>query len=322
MVSPDNTKVNYIPDDGDSSLEESSTISPVQSVNQPTKDFKKILGKDGKKSKESEELSRRKSPVKLFTEGEDKVDVMEMTAVSKDDEENASQMAAISLFDLSKKEHSKIKEGSSLEKDVAHVESPSDLFKRISSKKTKDPSDKKPISNETLPQENFTSRYLQEQPDLAYVNPLAYQAPLAAVSSTQSTKTEAPKEIDPSLPILIEQLVKHMYTVQQAGKTETVMTLQYPPLFKDAQIIVTAYDTAKGQFNITIENLTQAAQKILDREENRKSLLLALEQKGYNVQVVTTTTAQTQNLTVTEANPRESREQREESRQQQKRQFF
>jgi hypothetical protein len=84
-----------------------------------------------------------------------------------------------------------------------------------------------------------------------------------------------------------------MYTVDKHGQTDTVITLKYPPLFQDAKIIVTSFDSAKGEFNISFENLTQAAQLLLDKEENRQSLLSALEKRGYNVHILSTTTVET-----------------------------
>lgn len=113
-------------------------------------------------------------------------------------------------------------------------------------------------------------------------------------------KVERAAPLTPAMRDLIEQIVKQMYTIKQEDKTDTVMTLQHPPLFKDARVIVTTFETAKGQFNITFENLSQAAQRILDLEENRRVLLNALEQKGYNVQIFTTTTIMEPRLNVDE----------------------
>lgn len=328
MVSPDNTKINYVPSDDGENPNDEPQISPVKSITQSAKDFKKVLGKEGKgeKSKDASAIAKRKTPVKMFTEteGEEETQSPElMLKPSKDDEEDAAQMAAVSLFDLSKQGQSKVKDAPSPVKEVANVESPSDLFKRMSSKPVKKeaqaPIAKQPVEKPKT--EHFTARYAQEQPDLSYVNPMAAIQQPAPVAAAPTAKVESPKEIDSSLQMLIEQVIKHMYTVEKDGKTDTVMTLQYPPLFKDAKIIVSAYDTAKGQFNVSFENLTQAAQKILDMDENRKSLQAALEHKGYNIQIVTTTTIQTQNIVVAEPNPRESRDdQQGESRQQQRRQ--
>ena len=53
---------------------------------------------------------------------------------------------------------------------------------------------------------------------------------------------------------------------------------------------MSAFDSAKGEFNISFENLTQAAQNLINLQANRDSLLHALEQKGYNVHILVATT--------------------------------
>jgi GTP-dependent phosphoenolpyruvate carboxykinase len=68
------------------------------------------------------------------------------------------------------------------------------------------------------------------------------------------------------------------------------VTLKHPPLFAGTTIVVTAFDNAKNEFNISIENLTQAGKQMMDQENNRNNLLLALEQKGYAVHILSTTT--------------------------------
>jgi hypothetical protein len=337
MVSPDNTKVNFIPSDEGDSTSEQPQVAPVKSTIKSTKDFKKVLGKekgDGKEDKGAGAISKRKTPVKMFTEeSDDEESIAVMAKNSKDDEEDASQMAAISLFDLSKQAHkektAEVNPKAPV-KEVTAVESPNELFKRMSSKSVskefkgapEKAADNHPVDKPKT--ENFTARYAQEQPDLSYVNPLAgIQQNQVNISMTPTPKVEGPRSIDPAMQSLIEQIVKQMYTVDTQGKTDTVMVLQYPPLFKDAKIIVSAYDTAKGQFNVSFENLTQAAQKVLDLDQNRKSLQLALEHKGYNIQVMTTTTIQLQNIAGTEQPSREGQEEQKKERdqsQQQKKQ--
>lgn len=316
MVNPDNTKINYVPSDDPDT--EQSQVVPVRPSTKSTKDFKKVLSKDEGEEKEGKGsglVSKKKNPVKMFSEPEDQEPVVVVAKPSKDDEEDASQIAPMSLFDLSKQGHKeKIAEFHSKTgaREVANVESPSDLFKRMSSKGVAKAVEKT-SDHDKVKTDHFNARYAQEQPDLSYVNPMAgIQQPQVTTPITSAPKVEGPRSIDPAMQLLIEQVVKQMYTVDTQGKTDTVMVLQYPPLFKDAKIVVSAYDSAKGQFNISFENLTQAAQKILDLEANKKSLVLALEHRGYNIQAVTTTTIQLQNIVGAEQPAREGREQQRE----------
>lgn len=279
----------------------------VQSPGQPkpAKDFKKIMSKSQKEHRD--DMEKKKMPGgKEFKDEEAQIGLKD----SKDDEENASDIASMSLFDLSKKagqaKKTPMPQGSKIEAEpVAKAQSPSDLFKTAG----KEP--KKPFVEVAAKEEHiatpvvekkFTNNYTQEQPDLSYVNPFASTTMQPqAVVPTSEPKIERAAGLTPAMRELIEQVVKQMYTVTtHQDKTDTVMTLQYPPLFKDVRVVVTAFETARGQFNISFENLSQAAQRILDLAENRKSLIHALEQKGYNVQILTTTTIMEPRLNVDE----------------------
>ena len=61
-------------------------------------------------------------------------------------------------------------------------------------------------------------------------------------------------------------------------------------MFQGASVVITAFDSARGEFNLAFENLTPEAKRLLDSHENQRSMKLALEEKGYAVHIVTTTT--------------------------------
>lgn len=89
---------------------------------------------------------------------------------------------------------------------------------------------------------------------------------------------------------IINQLVEKVTELKDNGRTDTTVTLKQPPLFAGTNIVVTAYDSARGQFNISFENLTQKAKELLDMRVNQDALLLSLEKKGYAVHILTATT--------------------------------
>jgi hypothetical protein len=140
-----------------------------------------------------------------------------------------------------------------------------------------------------------TSPFNREQPDLSTVNPLATQSN-ATINTHFSTQTEKPVLPVKSLQEIINQMVKEVQSMEAEGKTDTTVTLKYPPVFEGAQLVVTSFDNARGEFNIAFENLTQAAQKLLEAQENKANLLLALEQKGYHVHIITASTIDEQRL--------------------------
>lgn len=138
------------------------------------------------------------------------------------------------------------------------------------------------------------SDYTQEQPDLSYVNPYAAisqtqpAAPIAA-APIKVEQVGRPQLISSEVKALIEDIVKHMYTVETKEKVDTVLVVD-KGIFKDVTVTISTYESARGQFNIKFENLTQAAQNIIEQENNRKALFAALEEKGYNVHIMTTST--------------------------------
>lgn len=132
----------------------------------------------------------------------------------------------------------------------------------------------------------FNGRFGTEQADLSYVNPLVTGSGTVAAADVRSAEAKA----NPNMQRIIDQLVDKVYMMQVDGKSEMTITLKHPPLFEGANLVVTSFDSAKGEFNISFENLTQAAKKVLDMQVNQESLRHGLELKGYMVHIVTTTT--------------------------------
>ncbi len=296
MVNPDNSKinVNYEPDDTDpTSGPSDQEVKPVKAP-KSTKDFQKIYGRTRREGKDDEEgfFEGKKIPSKVFSED----NTADEIKYSKDDEENATDAASVSLFDLSKGSSSKTKEVPSKAK-TERAESPSDLFRKMSSKEAK-----------AEKVEKDTSRYAQEQPDLSYVNPMSIASPLPPINPVRPEMIEKPAQTMQTLQALVSELVKQLYTVEKKGQTDTVIILDNPPKFKDAKIIVSSFETAKGQVNIAFENLTQEAQRIIDLESNRKSLINLLNQNGYNVHILIATTSTSENIAPLTQESRDSRQ--------------
>lgn len=148
-----------------------------------------------------------------------------------------------------------------------------------------------------------------EQGDLTAVNPNAGLSPTPAALQTQGVQTSAPPVRAQELQEVVDQIVSKLYTLSSKGKTDTLIQLKHPPLFAGSSVVITSFDTAKGEFNITFENLTQAAKQMMDMQENQNSLKFALEQKGYTVHIITATTlAETTQLVEGQSPERERRE--------------
>lgn len=266
-----------------------------------SKEFKKVLAKDSEEEKEGNPFE-----AKGIIEETDGAITLEVEKKKK---------APMSLFDLTGgKANGKV----ALNETHQSVESPAAMYSKMSTPETKPLHDPHPGIEEvnvTVPKEKedkFTTRFATEQTDLSYVNPLA-------AGQTQINVNLSPKAEKTILPVsniqeIINQMMEKVAEIKHAGKTETIVTLKNPPSFAGATIVVTAFDNAKNEFNISIENLTQAAKNMMDMQHNRDSLLLALEQKGYAVHILATTT-------VVENRPIAVLTQQDQSEQQQQRSF-
>lgn len=318
MVDPNNTRVGYTPSDDGEFVADDRIVRPAHGSNRPTRDFKKVFAKGGRESKDDEENASagvKKPPARSFAEELETGELGNIASGSsadKDDQENASAGVS-SVFDLSAKSSK-----DNVKQAPSRSDSPADLFKNMAAPK-KEESPAGSAFAQAKEEKFTTSRYTQEQPDIAFINPLATQkldAPTTSISSS------VPAVVRKDLANLVDQItamIKTLYTVEKAGQTDTVMVLDHPPLVKGAQVVISSFDSARGQLNISFEGLTAAAQKILGDEVNRQGLITSLHEKGYGVQILTVTTAIEHRLTVDQSAFRE-RDQRGEEQQHQREQ--
>lgn len=143
------------------------------------------------------------------------------------------------------------------------------------SKTTKSLSDNE---NENLASENKT--VVIAPPTDTTVNPITPQ------SATIGQTTRVPERIQQ----IIDMIAGQVTLVENKGQTDTTITVNLPGTFQGAIITVSSFKHAPGEFNITFENLTQEAKILLDLPLNRSLLKEGLDQKGFVVHMITTTT--------------------------------
>ncbi len=175
------------------------------------------------------------------------------------------------------------------------AESPASLFKRMSGKdSSRGESKAKSISEfekTGAKKEKMASPFRLEQPtDLSYANPLnAVANPIESLSESK-VDTPIPSPTNKTVQEIIDKIVDKVQEQSTNGITETTISLKNHSLFEGASVVITAYDTARGQYNITFQNLTTQAKYILDMQANQDSLKHALEVKGYAVHILIATT--------------------------------
>lgn len=148
-----------------------------------------------------------------------------------------------------------------------------------------------PFAFDSLKEKKTESRFgALEQPDLAAVNPAA--AALQPIYNISAQKTEGPALSTRSMQEIIDQIVKEVYTLEESGRSETVISLK--GAFEGSRLIISQFDSAHREMNITIDNLKSGAVKdLLDAHKNELINKLANEQNIVVHMFTATTTMET-----------------------------
>ncbi len=101
----------------------------------------------------------------------------------------------------------------------------------------------------------------------------------------QTEKTTATKKL---LMQLVDELATSLKVMAAQDRHETSITLKHPPIFSGVSLIVTEFQSAKKDFNLTFFNLTNPeARALIEMKQNQEALRMALNDKGYNLQMIT-----------------------------------
>ena len=124
-----------------------------------------------------------------------------------------------------------------------------------------------------------------------------------------SVQIEKPS-LSPDMLKLIDHMVDQITTLTNEGKTDTSIILKNPPMFDGANLKLTSFDSARGEFNISFENLKPEALRLL--QGNMDSLKLAMNDKGFTVHIMTATTIAETPIYTTELQAGNERRDRDE----------
>ncbi len=153
--------------------------------------------------------------------------------------------------------------------------------------KTESPS---PFPSKTTTKKNEPKvSFSKEMPDLSHVNPLGVQnttvVPIEPIVYKEATPLP---QVD--IKKIIAEIVSGIETMTNAGKTETTITLKGSPLLQGATVVITSFASAPKEFNVSFENLSTDAKKIMDLPNNQQSLRTGFETNGMVLHIVTVTT--------------------------------
>ncbi len=107
-----------------------------------------------------------------------------------------------------------------------------------------------------------------------------------SVDKAQTEKTP----LSATLKDLIAQVAKEIQVIKTGDKTETIVTLQHPPIMAGSTVTISAQTDAKREFNITFAGLTADGKVFLDDKLSDGSLRDALNQRGVVVNTMVTKT--------------------------------
>lgn len=130
------------------------------------------------------------------------------------------------------------------------------------------------------------AKFMEERTDLSAVNPAIGSIHLQ--TSATGNAPVAPRAA--YLQDIVNQMVKELTILQKNGLTETTVTIKNNPLFNGAQIVITGFDHATREFNVTFQNLTLPAKQLLDVQRNQDDLKKAMAEKEFTVHIIITTT--------------------------------
>lgn len=288
-MNPDNNTLkvaaNTNRSDGVSASSESNQAKPKKPVN-AQKQFKDVLseedeGSSGKLlSKDDVEVGEKTSAMLLFSGNLNankevkKASTMSIfESAGKISEEKALQ-ASLSA---------NMAEKSSILKEVKEEvhESPSVLFGKLSNA-----DEAKALAKKG----KFNSQYSESQGDISIINTNAPITPTNQINLNAGVKVEQTTSVNSPIHDIVVELIDKLTIIQAKGQTDTVVTLNMPGVFKGTVVVISEFDTAHGQLNLSFENLSVQAKNLIDSLPNREALLVALSERGYIVQTVVATT--------------------------------
>jgi hypothetical protein len=330
MVNPSDFKRIY-----SSRSENTERSIEKRAVPKGTKDFKKVLEESSEDSKKDDEDAIAEASGRDAQAEEGLPSLLSLAAKQKhkflDDEdvpeyaqgEAGEKLVADGKTDKTKKMPSKYsvgeREASSGKEEMVAQDAPkASLKEKVTDKEDSEHplSAFKDVQGKDKKEKGF-SQFTQDQSDLSYLSP--QQGSLEGAAAAQAADVK-PASRASYIQDIVNQMVAKLQTARTEGKTDTIITLKQPPMFDGANLIVTSFDSAKKEFNIAFENLSPQAKQMLDLQQNRNDLKLALEEKGYGVHIIVTTTEVEHPVTVAQNtahnDARERREDGEQPRQQ------
>lgn len=150
-------------------------------------------------------------------------------------------------------------------------------------------SDTEPVTPVGLPKEETKEKKIEESVKSIAINPAA--VPNVAVHVAAPVETKLIHDTNKIREVLIQlaqQMLEKIQQVTTPDRTDTTLTLKYPPLFAGVEVRITEFNSAQKQFNVTFAGLTDPiARNLVEMPKHQAALQQALIDKGYTLQMIT-----------------------------------
>lgn len=135
-------------------------------------------------------------------------------------------------------------------------------------------SSKKVQTPQVEPEESQTAKKVSPQPVQAFA-----EFPQTIIARNP----EPVKETRPPILEVIQQTIEALTVLKTREESTITISIKQPPMFAGATIKIVESTTAKNEFNITFDNLTPEARRLIETQTNQVHLQQALLEKGYTL---------------------------------------
>ena len=117
----------------------------------------------------------------------------------------------------------------------------------------------------------------------ATAQPIAVNAAYVA----PDVSSQAARQAREATIALVEKLVSNLVVLTQTGRTDMQITLQHPPVFSGATLVITEFTSAKNEFNLSFYGLSPEARSLVAGVQQQETLRTSLIERGYTLHMIT-----------------------------------
>ena len=167
---------------------------------------------------------------------------------------------------------------------------------------------KTPEETTVFTQDAYRAKAKIEKSKAEKIVPQPFTPPPQATTTPQANIQPQNIELPPAtrqitLQQLVDQIASHITTMTTKNLQEITVEIKYPPVFAGAKLTIQQYQQARGEFNITFDNLTPQARSLIESNVQQRRLNDALVEKGYKIHIISIEAPSIRPAVFTESGP-------------------